>query len=464
MNKAMMVCAGAAALMICGCGKQSAPKRTCCASCGEGDVSVKLITIDPGHFHAALIQKKMYPEVDPTVHVYAPAGDDLDMHMARINGFNERADDPTCWESVVYTGDDFLQKALAEKRGNVVVLAGNNAAKIDYILQCVENGYNVLADKPMVINPEGLEKLRKAFRIAEEKGVLLYDIMTERYEISTALQREFSLIPEIYGEQETGTADDPAVTKESVHHFCKLVAGKPLRRPPWFYDASVQGEAIVDVNTHLVDMIQWEVFPGEIITPADIRVVEAKTWETPLTPAEFEESTGLKEFPESLKANVRDGKLMSKANGAFTYSIKGVYAKASVMWNVKAPEGAQDTHYSLMRGTRSELIIRQGEEQGYKTALYVEPRGGVDGAEFEKSLAAAVARLQGAYPGIAAEKSEKGWQILIPQALRVGHEAHFGQVAEKYLGFLREGKMPEWEVPNMLIKYHTLMEAYNMSR
>jgi predicted dehydrogenase len=463
MNQAMMVCAGAAALMICGCGKPEG-KKTCCATCGEGDAPVKLVTIDPGHFHAALVQKKMYPEVDATVHVYAPAGDDLDMHMARINSFNERADDPTCWESVVYTGDDFLQKALTEKKGNVVVLAGNNAAKIDYILQCVENGYNVLADKPMVINPEGFEKLRKAFQIAEEKGVLLYDIMTERYEISTALQREFSLMPEIYGEQDKGTPEDPAVTKESVHHFCKLVAGKPLRRPPWFYDASVQGEAIVDVNTHLVDMIQWEVFPGEIITPAEIRVVEAKTWETPLTPAEFEESTGLKEFPQSLQANVRDGKLMSKANGAFTYNIRGVYAKASVMWNVKAPEGAQDTHYSLMRGTRSELIIRQGEEQNYKTALYVEPRDGVDGAELEKALAAAVARLQDKYPGIASEKSARGWQILIPQALRVGHEAHFGQVAEKYLGFLRNGDMPEWEVPNMLIKYHTLMEAYKMTR
>ena len=31
---------------------------------------VKLITLDPGHFHAALVQKSMYPQVDPTVYVY----------------------------------------------------------------------------------------------------------------------------------------------------------------------------------------------------------------------------------------------------------------------------------------------------------------------------------------------------------------------------------------------------------
>ena len=29
---------------------------------------VKLLTLDPGHFHAALVQMYMYDEVDPTVH------------------------------------------------------------------------------------------------------------------------------------------------------------------------------------------------------------------------------------------------------------------------------------------------------------------------------------------------------------------------------------------------------------
>ncbi len=463
MNKTMMACASAAAMMICGCDEKSTEKKECCGTCG-GDASVKLITLDPGHFHAALVQKRMYPQVDKTVHIYAPAGDDLDMHMGRINSFNERADNPTDWNNIVYKGDDFLQKALAEKKGNVVVLAGNNAAKIDYILKCVEAGYNVLADKPMVINPEGFAKLQKAFKIAEEKGVVLYDIMTERYEVSTALQRAFSRDAGVYGEQDKGTPEDPAVTKESVHHFCKLVAGKPLRRPGWYYDINVQGEAIVDVNTHLVDLIQWEVFPGVTLAPSDVKVVEAKTWDTPVTSAQFEESTGLKQFPDSLKKFVKDGKLMVNANGAFTYSIKGVYAKSSVIWNVKAPEGAKDTHYSMMRGSKSKLIIRQGAEQGYKTALYVELRDGADAAAIEKALVAAVAKLQDKFPGIATKKTDKGWQVVIPPALKLGHEAHFGQVTEKYLGFLKNKDMPAWEVPNMKVKYHTLMEAYKLSR
>ena len=40
---------------------------------------VHLITLDPGHFHAALVQKSMYADVDSVVHVYAPGGNDLQL-------------------------------------------------------------------------------------------------------------------------------------------------------------------------------------------------------------------------------------------------------------------------------------------------------------------------------------------------------------------------------------------------
>ena len=45
---------------------------------------VRLITLDPGHFHAALVQKSMYADIDPVVHVYAPDGPDLKAHLERI--------------------------------------------------------------------------------------------------------------------------------------------------------------------------------------------------------------------------------------------------------------------------------------------------------------------------------------------------------------------------------------------
>ena len=87
---------------------------------------VQLITVDPGHFHAALVQKTMYGDVDSVVYVYAPEGNDLKLHLDRINAYNSRAESPTNWKEVVYTGNDFFEKMIAEKKGNVVVLSGNN--------------------------------------------------------------------------------------------------------------------------------------------------------------------------------------------------------------------------------------------------------------------------------------------------------------------------------------------------
>lgn len=464
MTKTTLVCAGAAALLVAGCGTEK--KQACCGSCGGG-AEVKLITIDPGHFHAALIQKRMYPGVSPKVHVYAPEGDDLKMHMARIESFNTRAEEPTAWESVVYTGDDFLDKAIKDKAGNVVVLAGNNARKTEYILKCVEAGLNVLADKPMAITPKDFELLKKAFEVAEQNGVLLYDIMTERYEITTMMQKELSRFPKVYGEQEPGTPDDPAVTKESVHHFSKLVAGKPLRRPPWYYDTRQQGEAIVDVNTHLVDLVQWETFPDVTLAPADVKMVNARVWTTALTLEQFQKSTAVDAWPEYLKQDLdTDGVLQCKTNGEFTYALKGIYAKVSVLWNFEAPAGAGDTHFSLMRGTRASLIIEQGAAENYKPVLYVEPRRntGVPKEEVEAALNEAMVEINKKWPGIGFEAHETGFRVNIPAEYAAGHEAHFGQVAEKYLGFLKNREMPAWEVPNMLVKYHTLMEAYRLSR
>jgi len=121
---------------------------------------VRLITLDPGHFHAALVQKFMYPQVDPLVHLYAPNDDDLPGHLQRIESFNNRTEQPTRWRQKIYTGPDYLERMLAEKAGNVVVISGNNARKTDYILRSVQSGLNVLADKPMVIVPQDLERLR----------------------------------------------------------------------------------------------------------------------------------------------------------------------------------------------------------------------------------------------------------------------------------------------------------------
>jgi predicted dehydrogenase len=426
---------------------------------------VKLVTLDPGHFHAALVQKSMYGQVDSIVYVYAPEGQDVLDHLAKIEGYNTRQEAPTRWVEKVYTGADFFEKMIADKPGNVVVLAGNNAKKTEYILKSVEAGLNVLSDKPMVITPEQYPLLEQAFTKAAENHLLLYDIMTERYEITSVLQRELSKIPEVFGKLQTGTLEEPAITKESVHHFSKMVSGSPLKRPDWFFDTKQQGEGIVDVTTHLVDLIQWEAFPEVTLKKEDVEMVSAKRWRTDLTSEMFKKVTGLEKYPEFLQNNVENGTLNVFSNGEINYKLRGVCAKVSVIWNFEAPEGTGDTHFSIMRGSKCNVIIRQGAEEGFKPTLYVEATVKDSLATFEANLLNAVEKdLAAVYPGIKLIKlGDKRWTVDIPGVFKEGHEAHFARVTEKYLGFLVSGKLPEWEVPNMLVKYYTTTEALKLA-
>jgi predicted dehydrogenase len=421
----------------------------------------RFITLDPGHFHAALVQKRMYPGVDPTVHVYAPAGDDLRLHLARIDGYNTRKADPTAWREVVHTDSDYLERMLRDRNGNVVMLAGNNRKKTEYILRSVRAGYHVFADKPMAIDTDGYRSLEKAFRIARRKGRLLYDIMTERYEIATILQRELSRLPEAFGTLLQGSPAEPAITKESVHHFYKEVSGSPLQRPAWFYDVAQQGAGIVDVTTHLVDLVQWEAFPDQVIDyDRDIRLLSARRWNTAVTLPQFTASTSLKAFPDYLARHAdADGTLQVAANGQIDYTIRGVHARVSVIWNYRAEPGGGDTHFSVMRGSLSDLVIRQGREGGFIPRLYIERKPGLDASDLRRAFA----EVEKRYPGIALAENARGWEVTIPAVYHNGHEAHFAQVTEKFLGFLKSGSMPAWEVPNMLVKYRLTTAALAQS-
>ncbi|HTE31499.1 MAG TPA: putative oxidoreductase C-terminal domain-containing protein [Chryseolinea sp.] len=424
---------------------------------------VRIMTVDPGHFHAALVQKAMYEDVDSVVHVYAPAGPDVKMHLDRINGFNNRQDEPTNWVEQVYTGPDFFEKMLEEHPGNVVVLSGNNEKKTEYISRALDAGMNVLADKPMVIDTAGFELLKTAFAKASSKNLLLYDIMTERYEITTMLQKEFSQLPLVFGTLEKGTPENPAVTKESVHHFFKYVSGNILTRPPWFMDVRQEGDGIVDVTTHLVDLVQWECFPEQSLDYThDIEILKAKRDATKMTLSQFRSITKLDTFPEYLRGSVEhDSVLRVYSNGEINYKIKGIHAKVSVIWNFKAPENAGDTHYSIMRGTKSNLIIRQGAPQQFKPTLYIEPLK--QDAGYETTLRDQLKSIQTKYPGVEIKELDRGWEVIIPEKYKEGHEAHFARVTQRFLEYLKNNNMPAWEVPNMLAKYYTTTQGREMA-
>lgn len=424
-------------------------------------VKVTIMSLDPGHFHAGLIHKMMYPQVDSTVYIFAPEGEELNDYLNRINGYNTRDQNPTSWKHELSTGSDYVQKMISDMPGNVMVVAGKNDRKIDYIRSAISNGIHVYADKPLVINGEGFQKLALAFEEASQNNLLLFDMMTERFEITSILQKELSMIPEVFGEMENGSLENPAITKESVHHFFKYVSGQPLVRPDWFFDVEVEGEGIVDVTTHLVDLIQWEAFPELILDTADVKMLSAKRWSTPLPLEEFRKVTGKETFPEFLKKDMKDGVLQVYCNGEMNYTLKGKHAKVSVIWDFEAPEGAGDTHYSMMRGTKANLIIRQGKNEGYIPTLYVDLLGN-SSASLESAV---LSTLQTKFPGIGLERLENGeFLVKVPESYHVGHEAHFGQVTEKFLEYFENGSMPDWEVPNMLVKYYTTTKALELAR
>ncbi len=431
----------------------------------KGVDTVELLVIDPGHFHAGLVQKKMYDRVSPTVHIYAPEGPDVQNYLNQIERYNNRDQNPTRWQSVVYRGEDYLQRLLTDKAGNVMVTSGNNKNKTRYIKSAVDSGIHVLADKPMCIDKAGFALLEEAFETAEENNILLYDIMTERYQVSTILQRELSGNPNLFGELVAGSPEEPAVVKESVHHFYKMVSGSPIRRPVWYFDVEQQGEGIVDVTTHLVDLIQWECFPEQVLDyQSDIQMLSARHWPTNVTKEQFIKVTREPNFPDFLQKDIQNGVLNVYCNGEMHYRIKDIHARVSVIWRYEAPEGGGDTHYSIMRGTKSNLVIRQGAEQNYRPELFVEPVVDMSDEELETAVQKALKILDPTYSKLGYRKTNSGMQILIPDQYRIGHEAHFAQVTEKYLRFLKEGALPDWEVPNMLAKYYTTTSALEMAR
>jgi len=411
----------------------------------------RLITLDPGHFHAALVQKEMYPGVSARAAVYAPLDGDLIEHLSRVARFNQRRESPTLWELDIHTGPDSLGRMLRDRPGNLVVLSGRNGAKIERIRASLDAGLNVLADKPWIIRPDDLPALEAALSTAAARGLLAYDIMTERYEITSILQRELVNDPEVFGEVLAGTPEEPAVRMESVHHILKLVAGAPNPRPAWFFDIHEQGEALSDVGTHLVDLAQWTLFPERAIGfRTDIRLLAASRWPTHITADEFRQVTG-----------VPGPALDYYCNTGLSYALRGIHVKLDVLWRWEAPAGSGDTHFAVYRGSKASVEVRQGIEENYQPELYVAPRHpGVKAA-----LAGKIAALALRYPGIALEDQGNRWRVAIPGEYRVGHEAHFAQVTRQFFEYWRHPEtFPAWENANMLAKYFTCTKGVELSR
>ena len=425
---------------------------------------IRLMTLAPGHFHAALVQKQTPPGAAARCHVYGPLDADTTAHLARLAAFNARPDDPTRWEIDLRAGPNWLERFLREQPGNTVVLSGRNRPKIDLMRHAVGQCLCVLADKPWVVEPADFPKLEELFRDADLREVLVWDVMTERHEVTNRLQRELVRDPDVFGSWQAGTLEHPALTLESVHHLKKSVAGRPLVRPWWWFDPLVSGHALADVGTHLADLAIWLVAPDRAIDhTTDVAVLAAEAWPTLLSGGQFREATGLASYPPELATRVVNGQLYYAGNGRTTVRLAGVHVQLGVQWEFEAPPGGGDTHSAVALGTRACVSVRQkpdGDPEVFVAAL--DP---ADHAQMVRLLYVKCDDLREQFPGLGMIDRGGEVQFRIPCELRVGHEAHFAAVMEEYARYFQSPRaVPPWERPNLLAKYFITTTAVELAR
>ena len=310
----------------------------------------RLVVVDPGHFHATLVQQQMYPELSPVVRVYAPLGPDLIDYLSRIARYNRRPQAATDWRLDVHAGPDFLDRIRDEPPGGVAIFSGRNRGKIDRIIAALEAGLHVLADKPAIIEPADLPRLEAALTMANEQQLVLADMMTGRHNTLVRLLQALRCDPEVFGDPVPGTGDEPGVLLSGVHYLRKVVAGLPNPRPAWYFDVTEQGEGLADTGVHLVDRVHETLFPDQPLDwQRDIEILAASRWPTPVSLPQFRELTGEGKWPDDFAPSIRGDVLEYLCNGQVDYRVRGIHVRLEVRWDWQAEQG-DDTHHALYGG------------------------------------------------------------------------------------------------------------------
>jgi hypothetical protein len=109
--------------------------------------------------------------------------------------------------------------------------------------------------------------------------------------------------------------------------------------------------------------------------------------------------------------------------------------------------------------------VLQGAEQKWTPELYVVPNRPADAPAIKAALVRRIGELAKDRPGLTVEDEGARLRIGIPDRYRIGHEAHFAQVTERFLGYLKDpASLPKWESANMLAKYWVTTQAVELSQ
>ena len=412
-----------------------------------------LLFLEPGHFHAALTLRSRNSRVDRNVHLYATPGPERDAFTALVHSFNSRRDDPTDWNLSIHESPDPERALVEERRGSAVVLAGRNQPKLGAIARLHAAGFHVLADKPWLTDGAALPDLERA----TAGGPLAMDIMTFRHEVVAGLTSRIAASRELFGELDP-SSDGPTIDIRSVHHLLKVVNGAPLRRPAWYYDTRVQGDGLVDIQSHMTDQAQWLVGDaGGFDFRRDYVLEGAERWSTSVPLDLFRASTGRGDFPDALREEVTDGVLALACNGEIRYRLRGVTVRQRAEWGQREPEGGGDAHGATLRGTDATIVARRGPETGFRAELHIAPRDA--GQHFDSRLDEALSAWRRELPGLSRRPSSLGQELVIPAALHTPHEAHFAMVLDRFLDHLEGAAWPAELAARIRSRYTLLANA-----
>jgi len=419
-----------------------------------------LVIVNPGHFHAGLILRRRHADISRDVYIFSEAGPDLDNYMKLVNAFNERAEEPTDWVYHVYTGSDFLEKAVAAaeaKTVDIAVFAGRNDQKVYYLEAMHKAGCAILTDKPITINSEGAAVLE---RTVASGGQPIVDIMTGRQEPPARLLKDLMLTKEIFGEFRQG--DEPMIENGTVHHLYKTVNGAPLVRPAWYFDVNKQGSGLCDVTTHLIDNAQWMLYGDKAIDfENDVKLLDATLSSTQVPADKFELITNTRAFPAELADRVKDNVLDLACNGVLDVAYNGVTVRVHTQWNLEAPVGGGDMHHQIARGTLADLFVEQGPDTNFKALVLVKPLT-MSAEAMKEIIAKRLAEL--GYNDSTVTVQADGRLLVTPLSSMVdGHEFHFAIVRDEFLNMMATGKEPAGQRSQLVAKYKIMAMARDLA-
>jgi predicted dehydrogenase len=403
---------------------------------------------DPGHFHATLLFFHSNARVDQTIHVYAPPGPDVESFVHLISSFNARDDGPTNWKLASHIGDYALERLIADRVSEVVILAGRNGPRLALMHRLHNEGFHVLADKPWLTDSADLPHLK-----AITGGPpLAIDIMTGRHSAIADLRNAIIGTRSGFGAL-VGDTKQLALEFTSRHHLLKLVDDKPLKRPAWFYDISVQGDGMVDIHSHYVDQAQWIIADSHLFDAGrDVEILDAERWTLEVPRPLFQKNTGELAFPDYLATSVNGDVLNLACNGRIDYRLLGITVHHHCDWGLWELEGGSDLHAFTARGENAELTIHTGLDTGFKSEIRLRIRD-------ETGLMSALKQWSGATPGLEARNSDDGYLLVMPPLASGRHEAQFPKVLDEFLDLLDSDTWPSDLLARIRTRYTLLALA-----